>query len=131
MLEPLGAAIDDAAWETALAIALDWWRETRAVELADLIDALGARCGPQLASEDLHAWWIEHAIPYAPAAITALASSASTGAWNSDRAWPDLLARYPDDPLLVELAPAIAELKALDAASESCRATRGDRNVAR
>lgn len=41
------AAIDDAIaredWRAALALALAWWQGTRAPELADLVEALGAR----------------------------------------------------------------------------------------
>ncbi|MEO8699623.1 MAG: TIGR02996 domain-containing protein [Kofleriaceae bacterium] len=104
MLDRLRAAIADAAWGEALVAAHAWWRDSRAVELADLIDVLGARCAPPAPAErEVHAWWMLHATTYSAPAITTLAATASRRAWRSERMWADLLAWYPDNPVIDEL----------------------------
>lgn len=60
------AAIDDAVareeWRAALELALAWWRETRAPELADLVEALGERLAtpplPAAPAPAFHDHWL-------------------------------------------------------------------------
>ena len=106
-IRELRTAIATGAWPEALAHALAAWRAVRAPALADLVDAVAARCAtperpPHLRA--VHAWWIELAATYDPVAVTALAEHASLEARGSPP-WPQLRARYPSGHAV--LAPLI------------------------
>ncbi|HEY5939106.1 MAG TPA: hypothetical protein VIU61_30850, partial [Kofleriaceae bacterium] len=77
MLGELGEAIEKAAWPHALPLALAAWRATRAIELADLVDALAARCEQPVVAPwfRLQPWWMELAASYEPVAVSALAAT--------------------------------------------------------
>src|SRR5258706_11895476 len=96
---PLRTAITAADWPRALGLALDSWRETRHPALANLIDAIGARCelpAPPRSVKDHHAWWMELAASYDPVRATRLASEASTRATASDVTWSNIVHRWPE-----------------------------------
>ena len=57
----LEAAIDAGDWPRVLDLALSAWRESRAVELADLIDILGARAGRVVPWPDVTSTYLEWA----------------------------------------------------------------------
>jgi hypothetical protein len=102
VLAELRAAIDAAAWPRALDLALAAWRETRAPELADLVDALVARCEQPTVAKwyRLQPWWMELAATYQPTAVSALVAVATDR--QSYPVEPDELARFTD---LVALVP--------------------------
>lgn len=107
VLEVLRSAIDAADWPRALEAALEAWRAIRAPELADLVEALGARCVvlplPESSAQH-HAWWIEHAARYEPAEVTYLASQAHQGADASKVTKPAIRGRWGDaNPLIAAL----------------------------
>lgn len=106
MLAELGEAIDAAAWPRALDLALAAWRATRAVELADLVDAVAARCEqPPAASWFRHQqWWMELAASYDAIAVSALARTATER--QRKPIDPDALEPFSD---LLELVPGLAE----------------------
>lgn len=58
----IGATIDREEWRDALERALAWWQETRAPELADLVEALGARLAtpalPSASAPIFHELWL-------------------------------------------------------------------------
>jgi uncharacterized protein (TIGR02996 family) len=110
VLDHLRDAIDAADWGRALGIALDWWRATRAVELANLIDVLGARCTlPVPPRRELQAWWMLHASTYNPVAVTALAQTASDRADRSERTWGEIRAWFAGNPVIARLVDPHAE----------------------
>lgn len=96
-LDGLRAAIDAADWPRALGLALAAWRETRAVSLTGLVDALAQRCRvpPPPMPEVLQRWWIERAATYDPVTATALLGQFEVGAQRSDLPWNVIRARYP------------------------------------
>lgn len=107
MLDALRAAIDAADWPRALEAALEAWRELRAPELAELVDTIGAHCVVVPLPEGLRhhqGWWIEHASPYAPAAISFLVAQAHVRADESDVTKAAIRARWGDaHPLIAAL----------------------------
>jgi len=113
-VEQIRAAIAAHDWATALTLALAQWRDTRAPELADLVDMLGARCPVPPApttSRELHAWWMRHARTYDPTTVTALAATASDRAWRTPAgAWSELRQRYATSPVIAHLIEPHAEL---------------------
>ncbi|MGN6107089.1 MAG: hypothetical protein ACTHU0_18425, partial [Kofleriaceae bacterium] len=132
MIEVLRSAIDAADWPRALEAALEAWRSLRAPELADLVEALGARCVvlplPESSAQH-HAWWIEHAARYEPAAVTYLASQAHHGANASGVTKPAIRARWGDaNPLIAALLA--GSPKWFDAASPCSRLHAIDRLAA-
>ena len=106
MLAELRAAIDAGGWPRALDLALAAWRETRAPELADLIDAIVRRCDQPRAPEwyQVQAWWMELAATYQPLAVSVLVASATERERNSIE--PAELARFTE---LVALAPGLGD----------------------
>src|SRR5690606_37266327 len=134
VLEVLRDAIDAAAWPRALEVALEAWRALRAPELADLVEALGARCvaevvPPPARPEQRHAWWIECAARYDPAAVTYLASQAHPRADAREVTRPALRARWGDaNPLIATLLE--GSPRWFDAVSPSIRLDAVDRLAA-
>ncbi len=106
MLADLRAAIDDLAWPRALDLALAAWRETRAPELADLVDAIVTRCDQPRAPEwyRLQAWWMELAATYHPLAVSVLVATATDRQRTAVE--PDELARFTE---LVALVPELRD----------------------
>ena len=106
MLQALRAAIDASEWPRALAEALAMWRETRAPELAELIDELGARLvvvSPPDNWRDRHAWWIEHATRYDPAAVPYLVAHVPMSN-QAEVTKAEVLARWGDtNPLIATI----------------------------
>ncbi len=111
-IRELRTAIAASAWPEALGHALAGWRAVRDPALADLVDAVAARCAaperpPHLRA--FHGWWMEHAAAYDAVAVTALAEHASLEARGSPP-WPQLRARYPSGhPVLAPLIIAYGE----------------------
>jgi len=65
VLDALYDALAAAAWPRALELALEAWRTARIPELADIVDAVAARCSPPTPPDDRvarHAWWVEHGV---------------------------------------------------------------------
>ncbi len=106
MLELLRAAIDAADWPRALEQALEAWRALRAPELAELVEALGARCvvAPRpRGSRERHPWWIEQVARYDPAAVAYLVAEAHVTSDPIVTA-PEIRARWGDaNPLIAFL----------------------------
>ncbi len=99
MYEALIRALRSGDWPVALAYALDAWRNTRSPELADVVEAIAARCtppSPPAKPHELHAWWIEQAIAPTPVAIGALLASLTTRAHVADFKREALRARWLD-----------------------------------
>ena len=112
MLDDLRRAIDGKDWGGALATALAWWRETRAPELADLVDVLGNRCTlPAPPKRELHAWWMLHASPYNPVHVTALARRANDRMLRNDVSFEDLRRWYAGNPVVENLVERYAGAK--------------------
>jgi uncharacterized protein (TIGR02996 family) len=105
VLDDLRGAIAASDWPRALHLALAAWREHRAVALADLVDAIGARCAiaPPQNRRDTHAWWIAHAAPYDPIAVHALATQFGTR--GRAVAWKGVTARWgTTNPLVAAIS---------------------------
>ena len=106
MLAELGEAIEAAAWPRALDLALAAWRATRAVELADLVDAVASRCEqpPTESWFRIHPWWMGLAASYQPIAVSVLARTATERQRNAVD--PDELEQFSE---LIELVPALRD----------------------
>jgi hypothetical protein len=97
----LGDAIEAEDWPRALGLALEAWRSTRAPALADLIDAIGARC-PQVPPprRDQHVWWVESAVTYDAVLACTHYAMAHERVVRADGDWTEMQARHPDDPII-------------------------------
>lgn len=110
MLDRITAAIEREDWRAALELALAWWQETRAPELADLVEALGARLAtPPLtaaAAPDFHEHWLVSVVTdpvggLGPALAT-VARALPLGEISSGRSHEELRHKYA--PWLARLA---------------------------
>jgi uncharacterized protein (TIGR02996 family) len=79
-------AITAGDWPRALEKAVDLWRVHRTPELADLVDALAARCPqpPAPKVKDVQAWWLAHGKRYDVRAITVLVAQAGVRLAHAD-----------------------------------------------
>ena len=110
MLGQLRTAIEGKDWGGALAAALAWWRDTRAPEIADLVDALGAHCTlPAPPKRELHAWWMLHASTYNPVHVTALARRANDRMLRSDVKFAEVREWYAGNAVVKQLIEPYAE----------------------
>lgn len=102
-LVDLEAAIAAQDWPCVLGLALDPWRETRGVELADLIELAGARLAAPAPRRHAHLWWIA---PYDPLTITARSDLADRGIehWVDETAWATIVARQGEaNPIIAAI----------------------------
>jgi uncharacterized protein (TIGR02996 family) len=75
VLDDLYAALVSDEHPRALVLAIEAWRESRAPELADLVDAIAARCPgpiPPHSKWKIPGWWMSHAAGYEPTAVASL-----------------------------------------------------------
>lgn len=100
----LREAIVGEDWPRALALALDTWRAAPAPALADLIDAITARC-PRLVEND--AAWIAASTSYDPVTAGVLAHHAHANVTGCT-AWDRFARRLADHPFFARLFPAPA-----------------------
>ncbi|MBX3162310.1 MAG: TIGR02996 domain-containing protein [Deltaproteobacteria bacterium] len=83
----------------ALPLAIAAWREVRADELANLVDALAARYpSPPPPRLRVHAWWVEHARTYDPGSVATLARTLWVRHDASDVTWATVRERWPRTP---------------------------------
>ena len=100
----LRAAIDAADWRRALDLALAAWRDSRAVELADVVDAIAARIDPPRPPRKYrHEAWIADAMPYDPHEVGTLVATASR-LQTTPLTWEAVAARHGDLAQLAALA---------------------------
>ncbi|HEU0034117.1 MAG TPA: hypothetical protein VFQ53_25995 [Kofleriaceae bacterium] len=102
-LADTAAATRARDWPRALELALAVWRDTRLPELADVIDRIGEQCtieAPPRGYRDVHGWWMRHAAPYQPAAVSTLAAYASYRVRASDTTHAEVAARWPRDHIV-------------------------------
>jgi uncharacterized protein (TIGR02996 family) len=112
-LEELRAAIANASWPRALELALAYWRATRAPGVADLVDAIDARC-PRLEPPDRnpHAWWLAQAAVYDPHVVGSLVRCKLGRSWEH---WSAVAARHPGSSLIAAIAAAVPRLSHVEA----------------
>lgn len=92
------AAIDAGEPERALGLAVAAWRAQRVPELADLVDAVAARCPrvvPPHSKSRFGRWWMERALTYEPVLAGTLAEHASERMFAEEIRWAELQARWP------------------------------------
>jgi hypothetical protein len=78
MLDELGRAIEEAEWSSALVLALDAWRTSRAPVLANLVDRIAARLPAEsVPPERVQRWWMQQARTYDPLRATTLLANAA------------------------------------------------------
>lgn len=110
MLDDLRAAIGREDWGGGLTTALVWWRQTRAPEIANLIDVLGARCMlPPPPRVETHAWWMLHATTYNPVAVHALAARADLHAHRSECSFEETRELFAGNPVIERLLDPYAD----------------------
>jgi hypothetical protein len=82
VLEDVRDALAVADWTLALGLSVDAWRMTRAPAIADLVDAIAARCAkPKVPKrrKSVHRWWMGLAEAHDPADLAALLATLMVG----------------------------------------------------
>jgi hypothetical protein len=95
-MQEVVAAIAEQRWGEALVHALERWRETRAPQLARLIEQVGMRAG----GPTLDTAWRE---PYDPVRVTPLVARIAVGLRSSDDTWSAVRERWAASPLVAVL----------------------------
>jgi uncharacterized protein (TIGR02996 family) len=110
MLDQLDAALAANDQPRALAAAVAAWRETRSVELADLVDRITERCElfePPHTRSATHRWWMTHALRPDLDALTIgslIAAFPIRMQVDSDVDWRTMRARWAEpNPIIVAI----------------------------
>ncbi|MBA2543495.1 MAG: TIGR02996 domain-containing protein [Deltaproteobacteria bacterium] len=97
-LDTVQAALAAEDWPRALGAALEAWRETRSVELADLIDRITARCElpkPPHTRGATQRWWLGLAVDPDPIQLGALVAAFPVRMFADDERWETIRMRWP------------------------------------
>ncbi|HEY5934822.1 MAG TPA: hypothetical protein VIU61_09310 [Kofleriaceae bacterium] len=95
-MSELEAAVTAGDWPLAIDLALTIWRETRAIELAELIDAIDLRLPREPAPREksrIKYWWLDRAMRFATADLPMLLATASSGHGGAG-SWTELRERW-------------------------------------
>jgi uncharacterized protein (TIGR02996 family) len=81
--------------------ALPIWRDRRAPQLADLIDAIAAKCETTAIGRDKHRQWLDAAAVYDPVVAGELCAAASHRAHRGDSEWKQIIERFGESDAVI------------------------------